>query len=194
MSITHEELRHELQHLKLGRRLLGYDPKAIDMLLERLVASYEQLSEELDRLAVTGTELTAVTLERDELRLRVAELQTDSGISRELGALVRDTLISAQRAANELRSEARREATELRAEARKESVRLSEAARAKTTALAERDRLDEECRMLGAELRRLEEQLGQLGVQASLGSDLESLDDVAQSEADDTARAQLPAQ
>ncbi len=123
MSISDAELRHELQHVKLGRRVLGYNRKAVDLLLEGLADNYESLSSELAQLETASNQLRETTLERDELRLRVSELETGSGTSRELDALVRDTLATAERDANALRAQAVREADELRLQARKESTR-----------------------------------------------------------------------
>ena len=162
MAITHGELRHELQHVKFKRSVRGYDRRAVDLFLEQVVTSYEELSQEISRLEGAATELTAATLERNELRLRVAELEHDSGVSRELAALVRDTLVSAQQAANELRSEAKREVDELRTEARKEAARAVADARSAAHVLrnaeTQRDALAEECRQLQGQIARLEAQ------------------------------------
>lgn len=151
------------------------------MLLERLVASYEELSEELVRLQGASEELTAVTIERNELRLRVAELEDDSGVSRELATLVRDTLVSAQQAANELRAEAKREVDELRTQARKEAARALADSRSAANMVAsaekQRDRLAQECQQLRAQLERLEGDVAAVAFQAPLAPGVESLDE-----------------
>jgi cell division initiation protein len=100
--LTPVEIQH--QTLKQGR---GYDREAVDELLEHVTSSYEQ-----------------VWLQRDELRSRVAELEEELGSFRESERYLRDTLITAQRTADQLRSDAQREADEVRAEAQQEAERV----------------------------------------------------------------------
>jgi cell division initiation protein len=93
--LTPPEIQH--QTLKSGR---GYDREDVDRLLEHVASSYEQ-----------------VWLERDELRSRITQLEDKLGSFREQERLLSDTLVTAQRAAEDLRAEAAREGEELRARA-----------------------------------------------------------------------------
>jgi cell division initiation protein len=93
--LTPPEIQH--QALKSGR---GYDRESVDKLLEQVVSSYEQ-----------------VWLERDQLRARVGELEDEVSNFREAERYLSDTLVTAQRAAADLRSEAEREAERLKTEA-----------------------------------------------------------------------------
>jgi cell division initiation protein len=93
--LTPPEIQH--QTLKSGR---GYDREDVDRLLEHVASSYEQ-----------------VWLERDELRSRLTQLEEKLGSFREQERLLSDTLVTAQRAAENLRAEAAREAEDLRARA-----------------------------------------------------------------------------
>jgi cell division initiation protein len=95
MFLTPVEIQH--QTLKQGR---GYDKKDVDDLLEHVTSSYEQ-----------------VWLQRDELRSRVTELEEELGSFRETERYLRDTLVTAQRTADQLRSDAQREAQRLKDEA-----------------------------------------------------------------------------
>lgn len=128
MFLTPPEIQH--QALKAGR---GYDRDDVDRLLEHVTASYEQ-----------------VWLERDELRSRVTQLEDKLGSFREKERLLSDTLVTAQRAADEVRSEARREARQLKEDA------LAEVGSAKAEAERELDELRveiERFRTLERELR-----------------------------------------
>lgn len=93
--LTPPEIQH--QTLKTGR---GYERGAVDKLLENVVASYEQ-----------------VWLERDELKARVADLEGELANFRESERYLSDALVTAQRAAESLRSDAAREAELLKTEA-----------------------------------------------------------------------------
>ena len=159
MSISHAELLHELQHVKLGKRLLGYDRKAVTMLLEQLATSYEDVPDKLARLEAVSRELAEATAERDELRGRVSELDDHSDTTRELAQLVQDTLAAAQRASDELRAAAAREAEEIRSNAVTDAARTVDAARSESRAIAQRNQLHEECQQLCDELRQFEEEL-----------------------------------
>ena len=97
MSLTPVEIRH----VKLGRRLSGYDRRETDRLLADIVTSFEQVWRERADL-------------RDEMEEREAELARQKEIE---GAL-RNTLISAERMADDVRTQARREADVVIAEAR----------------------------------------------------------------------------
>jgi cell division initiation protein len=141
--LTPPEIQH--QALKSGR---GYDRDDVDRLLEHVTASYEQ-----------------VWLERDELRSRITQLEDKLGSFREKERLLSDTLVTAQRAADEVRSEARREAQQLKEDA------LSQVGTAKAQAERELDELRgeiERFRTLERELRSnlrafLEEALRNIG-------------------------------
>jgi cell division initiation protein len=125
--MTPPEIEH--QTLKAGR---GYDRTDVDRLLEHVASSYEQ-----------------VWLERDELRSRLTELEGELAAFRESERYLRATLVTAQRAADELRSRAEQDAERLRAEG------LAELERARAGA-------ERELEALGAEIehaRTLERRL-----------------------------------
>jgi cell division initiation protein len=153
MFLTPPEIQH--QTLKSGR---GYDREDVDRLLEHVTSSYEQ-----------------VWLERDELRSRLTQLEDKLASFREKERLLSDALVTAQRAAEELRSEARREAEQLKEEA------LAQVGSAKAEAERDLEQLRvaiERFRSLERELRSnlrafLEEALRQIGD----GRDLEGAPD-----------------
>jgi cell division initiation protein len=89
MSLTPAEIRHA----KLGRRLGGYDRPATDALLLRIAESFED-----------------VWRERADLRDEIERLEGELARFRELEVLLRNTLVSAERSADELRAQAHREA------------------------------------------------------------------------------------
>ena len=95
----------EIRHIRLGRGLLGYRRAPTDRLLEEVVASFEE-----------------VWRDRADLADKVEQLESDLERFRELEALLRTTLVSAERTAAELKTQAMREAElivdEARAEAR----------------------------------------------------------------------------
>jgi cell division initiation protein len=96
----------EIRHITLGRSLFGYSRVAVDKLLDDVVASFEH-----------------VWRERADLVEKIHHLEDDLVRHRELETLLRKTLVSAERAAQELKEQARREAdlavSEAHAEARK---------------------------------------------------------------------------
>ena len=96
----------EIRHITLSRGLFGYDRSVVDKLLEDIVDSFEQ-----------------VWRERADLADKIERLEEDLVRYRELETLLRTTLVSAERASQELKEQARREATivvgEAHAEARK---------------------------------------------------------------------------
>jgi cell division initiation protein len=102
MSLTPVELRH----ISLGRALFGYSRSAVDKLLDDVVESFEN-----------------VWRERADLADKIEHLEEDLVRHRELETLLRKTLVSAERAAQELKEQAKREAdlvlTEAHAEARR---------------------------------------------------------------------------
>jgi cell division initiation protein len=91
----------EIRHVKLGRRLFGYDRKATERLLEEIVSSFEQ-----------------VWRERADLRDEIEELGGELTRQKEIEGALRNTLLSAERMADDLRGQARREADVIVAEAR----------------------------------------------------------------------------
>ena len=97
MSLTPVEIRH----VRLGRRALGYDRRAADRILEEIADSFEN-----------------VWRERADLADQIEQLEAELARSRELEGLLRDTLVSAERAAEEMRSQARKEAELIVVEAR----------------------------------------------------------------------------
>jgi cell division initiation protein len=120
----------EIRHVTLGRGLRGYKRRGVDDLLEEVVASFE-----------------AVWRERADLRDRVEALESDLVRFKELESLLRQTLVSAERASHEVRDQAKREAelivSEAHAEAREVTRRAS----------AERERLAREAQTIRARLR-----------------------------------------
>jgi cell division initiation protein len=127
----------EIRHIKPSRSLLGYNRKVVDELLGDVVESFEQ-----------------VWRERADLGDKVERLETDLVRYRELETLLRTTLVSAERASQELREQARREATVMLEEAH------SEARRIRREALADLERMRMEAArirsLLGAALSTLE--------------------------------------
>src|SRR2546423_14248081 len=82
----------EIRHITIGRALFGYSRTGVDRLLDDIVGSFEQ-----------------VWRERADLADKVEHVEQDLVRHRELEALLRTTLISAERAAQELKEQARRE-------------------------------------------------------------------------------------
>jgi cell division initiation protein len=94
----------EIRHIRLGRGLLGYRRAPADRLLEEVAASFEE-----------------VWRDRADLADKVEQLESDLERFRELEALLRTTLVSAERTAAELKTQAMREAELIVDEARAES-------------------------------------------------------------------------
>ena len=126
MSMTPVEVRH--QHLKRG--LFGYKRGVVRELLDEIADSFEQ-----------------VWRDRGELTDRVEQLDADLARHVELEGLLRSTLISAERAAQEQRERARREADTILGEAHAEARSVTREAR------AEKERLDSEARRIASLLR-----------------------------------------
>ena len=100
MSLTPVEIRH----IRLGRGLLGYRRGPADRLLEEIASSFEE-----------------VWRDRADLADTVEQLESDLERFRELEALLRTTLVSAERTAAELKTQAMREAELIVEEARAEA-------------------------------------------------------------------------
>ncbi len=104
----------EIRHLKPDRSLVGgYKRTAVDALMDEIVASFED-----------------VWRERADLADKVEQLEADLVRYRELEALLRTTLVSAEKSAVSLREQAGREADLIVAEARSEARAITRAARA----------------------------------------------------------------
>lgn len=117
----------EIRHVSLGRRLLGYDRDATQDLLDRIVESYE-----------------SVWRERADLVEELERMEGELARFRELEVLLRNTLVSAERSADDIRAQARREAHLVLEEAR---------AKGRATMVAaetERERVKTEIRRLKA--------------------------------------------
>jgi cell division initiation protein len=117
----------EIRHVGLGRGLLGYRRATTDALLEEVAESFED-----------------VWRERADLAERVEQLESDLVRYRELETLLRTTLVSAERAAGELKEQAKREADLIVTEAQAEGRAITRRAR------AERDQLARESQRLRA--------------------------------------------
>jgi cell division initiation protein len=127
----------EIRHIKPSRSVLGYNRRVVDELLEDVVESFEQ-----------------VWRERADLADKVERLDGDLVRYRELETLLRTTLVSAERASQEVREQARREAAVMLEEAH------AEARRVRREALADLERMRTEAArirsLLGAALSTIE--------------------------------------
>jgi cell division initiation protein len=121
MSLTPVEIRH----VHLGRRLLGYDREATDRVLDEIVASFED-----------------VWRERADLRDENERLESELYRQREIEEALRNTLLSAERLADELRARAHREADLIVEEARMKAREIA------GKADAERDQVRAEIKRL----------------------------------------------
>src|ERR687885_2798215 len=108
----------EIRHVKLGRALFGYNRAQTDELLDEIVVSFED-----------------VWRERADLADKVEQLEDDLVRYKELEALLRTTLVSAEKAAGTLKEQARKEADLILQEAQTEARSVTRRAR------AEHDRL-----------------------------------------------------
>jgi len=117
----------EIRHVRLPRGLAGYQSAAVDRLLDEIVASFED-----------------VWRGRADLADKVERLEDDLVRYRELETLLRTTLVSAERAAQELREQATREADVIVSEAHAEARSILR------EASAERERLHAEARKVRA--------------------------------------------
>ncbi len=144
MSLTPVEIRH----VQLPRRAFGYGRVAVDRLLEEVQRSFED-----------------VWRDRADLRDEVDRLEGEVARYREVDVLLRNSLVAAERAADELRAQAGKEAAVILEEAR---VRAREIA---AEAEGERERIR-------AEIRRLKALEGEVraGYRAFLLTALDRLD------------------
>jgi cell division initiation protein len=120
----------EIRHLSPGTGFLGYDRGQTDRLFAEIAESFED-----------------VWRERADLADKIEQLETDLVRYRELETLLRTTLVSAERAATELKDQARREADLILSEAQAEVRAIQR------NAVAENERLVTETRRLRAQLR-----------------------------------------
>jgi len=127
MSLTPVEIRH--QELKRAW-LRGYRRSGVDQLLTEIADSFED-----------------VWRERADLADRLEELEAEATKHRELEALLRSTLVSAERAAQDMKEQARRESDLIVQEAHAEGRRVTR------QSTAERQRIEEETRKIRAMLR-----------------------------------------
>ena len=108
-----------IRQIKLQKSMRGYDPSAVDRLLEELAQSLDTL-----------------TRERAELKTQVQSLEKELSEHRDATGLMRDALLSAQRAAEELKERTERECEELVAKAR------ADAEEYESSALIEREKAE----------------------------------------------------
>jgi cell division initiation protein len=128
----------EIRHVDLRRAWFrGYRRRPVEQLLEEIADSFE-----------------GVWRERADLSDRLEELEADAAKHRELEALLRSTLVSAERAAQDMKEQARRESDLIVQEAHAESRRVT-----RETA-AEKRRLEEDIVKIRAQLRAAFDSLG----------------------------------
>jgi cell division initiation protein len=120
----------EVRHLELRRGLFGYRRSTVDRAIEEVADSFE-----------------GVWRERAELTERIHTLEGEVARHVELETLLRSTLVSAERAAQDMKEQARREADVVVQEASAEARALIR------DAIAEKDRLLTESRRIRTMLR-----------------------------------------
>ena len=120
----------EVRHLELRRGLLGYRRSHVHRTIEEIADSFED-----------------VWRERSELTERVHDLEGEVARHVELEALLRSTLVSAERAAQDMKEHARREADVIVQEAGAEGRRLIR------DAIAEKEQLLAETRRVRSIMR-----------------------------------------
>ena len=120
----------EIRHVPIGRGLWGYRRSVVEVLLDEIADSYED-----------------VWRERADFADRIEQLESELQRHIELETLLRKTLVSAEAAAQEQREAARRQSEQILAEAHAEARQITFAA------LAERERLELDIRRLRELLR-----------------------------------------
>ena len=120
----------EIKHIRLGTALFGYKRALVDEVLEDVAESFED-----------------VWRDRADLADKVEHLEQELVRFRELEALLRTTLVSAERASQELKEQARRESQLALDEAYAEARAITRRAQ------AEREHLTAEARRIRALLR-----------------------------------------
>ena len=127
MALTPVEIRHLTPPRTIFR---GYKAADTERLLEEIAASFED-----------------VWRERADLADKVEQLETDLVRYRELEALLRTTLVSAEQASAQTRDQARREAELILGQAHAEAREIQR------RSLAENERLEQDSRRLRAQLQ-----------------------------------------
>lgn len=94
----------EIRHIAFARRLFGYKPSAVERTLTEVAESFEE-----------------VWRERADLADKLEQLELDISRYREMESLLHTTLVSAERAAADLKEQARREADTILVEAHNEA-------------------------------------------------------------------------
>jgi cell division initiation protein len=102
----------EIHHLQIGRRLFGYRRSTVDYYLDEIAGSYE-----------------VVWRERADLSDKVEQLEGELQRHRDLESLLRQTLVSAERASQDQVESARKEAERIVGEARAEARSIVRRAR-----------------------------------------------------------------
>jgi cell division initiation protein len=121
----------EIKHIRLGRSLLGgYKRRMVDHVLEDVAQSFED-----------------VWRDRADLADKIEHVEQELVRYKELEALLRTTLVSAERASQELKEQARREAELVLTEAHAEARHITRRAH------AEREHLTAEARRIRSLLR-----------------------------------------
>ena len=120
----------EIHHLQIGRGLVGYRRSVVDRYLSEIEASY-----------------AAVWRDRADLQDRVEFLESEVQQHREVESLLRQTLVSAEKAAQEQLETARKQAETIVAEAHTEARAIGRRAQ------HERERLEEDARRIRSLLR-----------------------------------------
>ncbi len=127
----------DIRHIRLRKALFGYQAKQTDDLLADIVNSFED-----------------VWRDRADLADKIEQLGTELVRYRELEQLLRTTLISAERASQQMTDQTRRETESVLGEARAEAREILR------EAMAERERLNAEINRIRAQLVAV---LGTLG-------------------------------
>jgi len=128
----------EIRHIEMRRAWFrGYRKPGVDELLTEIADSFEE-----------------VWRERADLSDRLEDLEAEASKHRELEALLRSTLVSAERAAQDMKEQARRESDLIVQEAHAESRRVTR------ESAAEKRRLEEDMVKIRAQLRVALESLG----------------------------------
>src|SRR5260221_9883377 len=102
----------EIRHVRFRRSLLGYRRASVDHALAEIADSYE-----------------SVWQERMDLTDRVDDLQREVARHRDVEELLRTTLLTAERASQDVRDDARREAGTIIDEAHREARAIANDAR-----------------------------------------------------------------
>jgi cell division initiation protein len=102
----------EIRHVRFVRGLFGYRRGAVDRTLGEIADSYE-----------------SVWQERMDLTDRVHELENEVARHREVEELLRATLMTAERASQDVREEARRQAATILEDAHREARTITDEAR-----------------------------------------------------------------